>query len=254
MGDYFNKRPAAKYGATAVGSYLGGPLGGLAVNSETNEFDRFNSTEAYMKDKIWGGDPLSKKFWTSEGLKGWHNAATRNIVDPANIFGLFDGKSTIADKVSSWFGGGDSKKKKKKKKAMKEYESQLIGEGFDENQEDYLDQLLRTISTIGQQQGNRASEFAAYNDLSEASEAAMQRGVDYQTLLAGKEGGVDLSVRAEQQRANNIQFLMALKAEKNASKRQEMFSQWQAAGNTIGQLAQAAGYYYGSQSGTTTTS
>ena len=46
--------------------------------------------------------------------------------------------------------------------AKKRRASPLVGEEFEATQQNYLDQLLRMLSTVGAQQSNRASEFAAY--------------------------------------------------------------------------------------------
>ena len=192
-----------------------------------------------IKDQgVWGrmgtaafgeNQPWEKNFWTSKNLlKDQPLNQLKNTLDPLNVFGLF----------------GEGKKSKKEKE-MKGYESELVGEKFDERQQGYLDQLLRTLSTVGAQQSNRASEFSAYNDLNTASAGAMQRGVNYQTLLAGQQGQADLSQRGDQQRMNNIQFLMALQAEKDAGKRAEMMNQWNQIAQVGSTAAQAYGYYKG---------
>lgn len=64
-----------------------------------------------------------------------------------------------------------------------------IGEG---EQQDFMDQLTKMISTQTQMSSNRASEAAAFNKASPSTQRATQRGIAYQGAQAGEQGAFDL--------------------------------------------------------------
>ena len=133
------------------------------------------------------------------------------------------------------------------KESLQRYKSELVGPAFEARQADYLDQLLRMLGTVGAQQSNRASEFAAYNNLPAASAAAMQRGIDYNTLLQGREGAVDLTNRANQLRMGNIQYLLGLQQKQTAAKDRAKSSFWGGIGASLGSIGAGLAYLFGNK-------
>ena len=126
--------------------------------------------------------------------------------------------------------------RKRKNAIVKE----LFGTGFDENTNDYISQLLRGLSTVSAQQSNRASERASYADLPESARASMQSGIDYNTLLQGQEGMINLQRIRDRARREGGKFLLNLQESRNASKRSANAAKWQAIGQGTGQAVGTA--------------
>ena len=169
-----------------------GGIAGLAFSNALNEVNRFNRDYEfsdifydYPKDLSFGKyAPWEGDFWSKEGIQSFQVNAAQKLLDPGNVMGQFFGSS-----VTDWLTGGGGDDEGEKKIAGKTQSEWVESLGMsDDEYQNYLTELVQTISTGSAESRNKFSEIAAMNRLPAATQLAAERGVQIRANEAAQEG------------------------------------------------------------------
>jgi hypothetical protein len=110
-----------------------------------------------------------------------------------------------------------------------------------EERQQFYSNLLRTNSTIGAQQANRASDIMAYNRAPLATQTAAQNQIGYNTLLTTSNQMGELEKFFQGMDANAMMFLLNQQLERDKMKSEQDIAKWSAWGNLLDDVGEAAG-------------
>lgn len=198
---------------------------GSGILSEVNKFSNMGFTD-FTKEKNWIWD---KESWT----KDTGNSIMQSLIDPGKAF--FD------------FGG--SKKKKGPPKIAGKTQDQWIDElsMTDDEFNQNLTSLFRTLSTGAAESRNRNDEIAARENLPAATQLAAERGVNIARNEAAMIGQEQLTLAKENLDRSAKQFVMQLFAQKESNDEAYLRLQEQNTQNSMNQLLSSLGSYLSRQ-------
>jgi len=108
-----------------------------------------------------------------------------------------------------------------------------------------IDQLMRNLGTTQRQSINRAEEVNAMNDVPLATEMARERGINYQTAMAGQEGSATIEKFGKEMDRDAALAMINYNLQQQQMEMQEEQSYWNSFMQMLGAGAQGAGYYFG---------
>jgi hypothetical protein len=238
MGDLFSSTRLT--GAGLGGSIFGGwgAGAGYTLGAEWENYQKFLDEGGNFWDyagyRVLGWDP-DKSVWENLSPTNSLNVLG-NLVDPFGDLGL-----------GGLFGGDDKKKEKKIAGYTQKEWTEKLGMS-DEEYQNYLTELTRSISTGAAESRNRFSEIAAMNRLPAATRLAAERGTQIQANEAIQEGSQRLTQLREdinrQAELTALQMFAAKESTDEAYSRQLEQQSQASINNMLNLLGQYVGEKY----------